>query len=68
MRILRVLAALYFAVALYGVLHDDGLPWLSMAYKVALLGGLITVLLAWEYIFSRSLAESAAKSKNTPPE
>lgn len=65
MRILRVLAALYFAVALYGVLHNDSLHWLTMTYKVALLCGVIILLLAWEYIFSGALDGSADKSKST---
>ena len=48
---LRLLAAGYFAVALYGVLRANEAPFIEVLPKAALLVGLIALLVAWESIF-----------------
>lgn len=39
--------AIYFAIALYGVLAAEGLPFMAVLYKSSLLVGMIVVLLGW---------------------
>jgi|JI7StandDraft_1071085.scaffolds.fasta_scaffold00207_57 hypothetical protein len=51
MKWVRLLAAAYFAVALYGVLLAEDAPLSVTLYKMALLVGIIVVLLAWDFIF-----------------
>lgn len=51
MKWIRLLAAAYFAVALYGALQADNAPLSVTLYKAALLVGIIVVLLAWDFIF-----------------
>lgn len=48
---IRVAAAVYFAIALYGVLLADDLPIAEKLYKVALLVGMIGLMLGWSFIF-----------------
>lgn len=51
MKWLRYAGAIYFAIALYGVLMAEGLPFLAVLYKSSLLVGMIVVLLGWAFIF-----------------
>lgn len=46
---IRIAAALYFAIALYGVLAAEGLPFWVMLYKSALLVGMIVLMLGWGF-------------------
>lgn len=48
---LRLLAAGYFAVALYGVLRANDTPLVEVLPKAALLACLIALMVAWESIF-----------------
>lgn len=54
MKWIRGLAAVYFAVALYGAAQAEGTPLSVTLYKAALLVGIIVVLLAWDFIFHGS--------------
>ncbi|ELQ8317562.1 TPA: hypothetical protein L6A34_31305 [Pseudomonas aeruginosa] len=56
MKWLRYAGAIYFAIALYGVLSAEGLPFLTVLYKVCLMLGMIAVLLGWDYIFGGNLS------------
>jgi len=62
MKWLRYAGAIYFAIALYGVLMAEGLPFMAVLYKSSLLVGMIVVLLGWSYIFGGRL--SGQKQEN----
>ena len=51
MKWLRLMAAGYFAVALYGVLRANDASLVEVLPKAALLAGLIVLMVAWESIF-----------------
>lgn len=58
MKWLRYAGAIYFGIALYGVLMAEGLPFLAVLYKSSLNVGMILVLLGWGYIFSPNWKQS----------